>query len=395
MDTVIIKIYGPSKFEIRNKALFLPELTKRRYEDLSPTEKKPARHRPYLRKFRLEAPKAERYLPRVEIFETLAEDQKSVRYILTAEFSIPKLLYGNSLQEITEKDKQKVFLYLQSALSSVGIGIEIAVIAEAKVSGVHFCKNILLPEKMRMAGILDELSKMDISKAVDVTSTQFKNGGRVLNVYSGTIDRSFYDKVSDALRPKNKRSDKNRINYERGIIEEYKLENREVFRYEYRIKKGQTIKRELNKILGRDKTTSVIFSELFTVGLHKTILIKSWKMLLERPENQLALFNSPDCLVLLTHIFSKSKTEVNNPYSMNNAFISYGLARAIKDHGAKEIKRSVFAIWNTDHPERLTRKIKKAADLASGLPFSNSIVFIDQALEKFEIITLALLENVV
>lgn len=393
MDTVIIKIYGPRKFGVRNGSIFLPELATRKYENLSPSEKESLPRRPYLKKFRLEIPKTERYLPKVEIFETLVKDLKTVRYVLNLEFSLPKLLYGNSLQEITEEDKQKVFLCLQSALESVGITIETSTIAEAKISAVHFCKNIPLSRTMRISGILDELAKVDINKTVDVTSTKFKNGGRVLNIHSGTIERSFYDKISDATRPKNKRTDKSRIDYERSIIEKYKLEKREVFRYEYRIKKGQTLKREINTILGRDTKTVVTFSELFTGGLYKNILLKSWRALLERPENQLALFDSPDTLALLAHIFSRARTDKNSPYSMNNALISYGITRAIKDHGAKEIKKTVFALWNNDHPERLTKKIEKAANLASGLPFSNNIVFVDSGLEEFKVITSALLEN--
>ncbi len=199
----------------------------------------------------------------VEIFETLTEDRKDIRYILKAEFSVPKLLYGNSLQEVTEADKDKVFSALQSSLAIVNIMIEKSIIANARVSGVHFCKNIPLPVTLKMREVLNELKRVDISKAVDVMSTQFKNGGRVLNIYSGTIERSFYDKISDSMRPKNKRSDKSHIDYERAVVEKYNLQDREVFRYEYRLKKMQTIKREINGVLGRDALTLVVFNDLF------------------------------------------------------------------------------------------------------------------------------------
>jgi len=73
--------------------------------------------------------------------------------------------------------------------------------------------------------------------------------------------------------------------------------------------------------------------------------------------------------------------------------ISYGLARAIRDHGAKEAKRAIFSIWNTDHTERLTRKIEASAALTRGLSYSNTIALIDSAFERFEHIDLALLEK--
>jgi hypothetical protein len=228
---------------------------------------------------------------------------------------------------------------------------------------------------------------------IDITRTEVKNGGRVLHIYSGTVERIFYDKVADAMRPKVKRKDKGRINHERAIIERYGLQNREVFRYEYRVKKAQTVKREVNTALGREPKTFVAFKDLFTPNLCKIMILKSWHKLIQRPENQLALFGPMDNLALLLHILAQAKKLGGEGHSMNRALISYGLARAIRDHGAKEMRRAIFSIWNTDHTERLTHKIEKAAELTRDLPYSNAIVFIDKAFEQFELITLPLLEN--
>ncbi len=390
MDTVIIKIYGPHKLQIMNKSWFLPELTKREYSQLSPTEKQSMR--PYLRHFVFHPPHQEGYLPKVEIFETLTKGRDGVQYILKLEFSVPKLLYGNSLQEIVEGDKETVFLRLKSCLANVGITIEIRDISEARVSGVHFCKNELLPTTIRMQEILNELELVDISKVVDITRTKFKKGGGVLNVYWGVIEQCFYEKVSDALRPKNKRSDKGRIDYEREIIKRCNLQDCEVFRYEYRVKKTQTVMREINAVLGREPKTFVSFSDLFTPGLFKKMILKSWRGLIQRPENQLALIGSKDNLGLFLHILAQAK-KLPKQHSMNRALISYGLARAIRDHGAKEVRRAIFSIWDTDHTERLTQKIEAAVELIRGLPYSNGIVFIDKAFERFAPMTLDILHS--
>lgn len=246
---------------------------------------------------------------------------------------------------------------------------------------------------MRMREILGELGRMDISKAVDVTETQIKNGGRLLNFWSGTKEHCFYDKVSDSLKPKNKRSDKGRIDYEKTFIEQYKLQDREIFRYEYRIKKTQTTKSAINTLLGRKPDTQAVFKDLFTPNLLKNLILTSWHKLIERPENQLSLFGKIDRLKLLLHIFSEAKKQGEKAHSMNNAFISYGIATAILDNGAKELRGIVSESWNKDHPERLTKKIKIASDLTSGLPYSNNIAFIDSAIEKFELISLTSLQK--
>ena len=389
MDTVVIKIYGPRRFQISNKSWFLPELTKREFCQLSDTEKRSTRL--YLRHFVFHPPHQDGYLPKIEIFETLNSSRDQVIYILKAEFSLPKLIYGNSLQEVSGVDFERALQMFRNALGKVGIVIGDETIANARVSGVHFCKNVRLPRTIQMQEILSELQRVDINKVVDVTKKEFKHGGQVLHIYSGTIERVFYDKVSDALRPKVKRKDKGRILRERGIIEKYELSHREVFRYEYRIKKAQTVMREVNTALGRKPKTLVVFKDLFTLGLCKTMMLQSWRGLLQRPENQLALLGPLDNLGLLMQIIANVQKQ-GKVHSMNNAFSAYGLIRAINEHGAKEVRRAISANWNNDHPERLTRKIEVAVELTRGLPYSNCIAFVDTALERYELLTPRLLE---
>ena len=67
-------------------------------------------------------------------------------------------------------------------------------------------KNVLLPRHIRMQEILAELARMDKGKVVDITTKEFKRGGQALQIYSGTREWAFYDKVADAMRPKIKRS---------------------------------------------------------------------------------------------------------------------------------------------------------------------------------------------
>ncbi|MEI7720224.1 MAG: hypothetical protein WCI89_03390 [bacterium] len=392
MDTVIIKIQGPQKFQMTDlaKSWFLPELTRRHFHQLSKTEQQSTQL--YLRHFVLKPPFADAYLPKIEVFETLNKTRDDVRYVLKMAFSVPKLLYGSSLQEASGHDFERVLYALEKALSGVGVTIENSALINASVSAVDFCKNIPLPPEIRMQEILAELLLVDINKVVDVTLKEEKNGGRWLHVYSGTIERVFYDKIADAMRPKVKRKDKGRMARERATIEHYKLTNCEVFRYEYRIKKGQTVKREINAALGREPKTPVGFKDLFAPNLCKTIVLKSWRGLIQRPENQLALLAPIEGLGLLDHIIAEALKH-SGAHSINKALASYGLACAIRDRGAKEVRRVVSVGRNKDHPERLTRKIEAAAALTRGLPYSNGIAFVDAALEQHELITKELLER--
>ncbi|MFA6476536.1 MAG: hypothetical protein WCV68_03950 [Candidatus Paceibacterota bacterium] len=244
-----------------------------------------------------------------------------------------------------------------------------------------------------MREIISELEKIDLNKVFDISDKQCKKGARVLNIHSGTIDWSFYDKISDSIRPKNKRSDKGRIDHERTFIERYNLQDREVFRYEYRIKKTQTVKREINILLQRDYQTPVVFKDLFVPSIMKTLVLNSWKAIIERPENQLSLFATADRLSLFLHILTEARKQGERAYTLNTALVSYGLAIVIKDHGAKEVRGAIFDLWNTDHTERLTKKIDLASELMRGLPYTNNIAFINNALERFELISLTFLEK--
>lgn len=395
MDTVIIKIYGLEKFRVTLPSLFVPEFSVRRFSDLSLTEQTSVRaNRPYLRRFILKPDfRQGEYLPGVDIFEAIADDRKSLQYTLQSDFSTPKLLYRNSIQEIVESSRDAVFHKLKSSLASLGILTDIRHVEDAHISAIHFCKNALLPADLRMEKILDELYRVDINKVVDVDSKETKQGGRVLNLYSGTRERVFYEKISDSLRPKNKRKDKHHIEYEREIVEQYNLSHRQVFRYEYRLKKTQTLMSEINAALGRNYKTSVLFKDLFTPGLFKTMVLKSWRDIIKRPENQLALMNPADSLALLLHILSEAHNAGTTAHSLNKALVSYGLARGIRDHGAKQIRELVFSVWNNEHPERFTQKIGVAADLMRGIPYSNGIAFVDKAIEEFKPVTLESLRN--
>jgi hypothetical protein len=392
MDTVVMKIQGPRKFRVANISWFSPELNRRDFRDLSPTEKQSTRL--YLRSFRFAPPYQDAYLPKIEVFETLNEDRDEIFYTLQATFSVPKLLYGNSVQEVSENDLGGVVSAFRKTLSQAGIDIESRSIANARVSQAHFCKNVLLPQNIRMQEVLAELKRTDVSKAVDITETEFKHGGQVLHIYSQSVERVFYDKVLDATRPKGKRKDKGRMEKEREVLDRYGLQHREIFRYEYRLKKNQTLKRDVNAALNRPYQTPILLKDLFEPQVCKTIVLKSWRDLIQRPENQLALLGTIDDLTLLLHIIDGARKQ-GAAHSMNRALISYGLTRAIRDHGVKEVRRAVAAKWNTDHGERLTSKMKTAAALTAGLPYSNAIVFVATAIEQFECINPSMLENVV
>jgi hypothetical protein len=126
------------------------------------------------------------------------------------------------------------------------------------------------------------------------------------------------------------------------------------------------------------------------------MVLKSWREVIQKPQNQLALRDPGDTLSLLLHILSKAHESGRNAHSLNKALTSYGLARVIKEHGAKQIRELVNGVWKGDHiPERFAKKITAAAELLDGIPYSNGIAFLDKAIEDFKPIDLDSLRNMI
>lgn len=401
MDTLSFRL-NHENFLITNLANFIPEYSRRSYSEISEREKNRSKNpeNRYLRRFVLHPIKdkeEEIYVPSVEVYEKVDSNLERIYYeaVITVH-SIPKLVFGNNFEEVQVFNKEKIISLLVQRLKSIGVHTTEESISQAPVSVVHFCKNIVLPSNISIRNILSDLSHTDMGKAYDTTEDvrrqRNKNNSSVVHLYCGTREWCFYDKIDDLLQPKGKRIDKYRTTYEKELLSTYDFKDLEVFRFEYRLNKHQTIKSEINNFLKRPYTERVVISDLFTENLWKTILISAWNRVLQRPENQLALFSYDDSLDLLLCILSKSKSENLNAHSQNKALWVYGLIRAIKDHGAKTIKYELNKIWrNKDN--RLIDKLMEANNFISGMSMPQGISYVTEQLEKFENTKMNLLEK--
>ncbi len=402
MDTISFRI--KENFRITERANFNTEFSVRNFSDLSQKERirsKELKGNEYLRKFILHPIKDEEdtYYPSVEVYEKADAIIGRVIYEMVITIhSIPKLLFGNNFEEIKVLDKDRIVALTTQRLAEAGIIVSGEAIKQAPVSVVHFCKNIILPKEIAIRSILSDLSRTDMGKAYDTTEDvrrqRNKNAGKVVHLFCGSREWCFYDKADDARQPKNKRADKTRTTYEKELLSSPTFENLEVFRYEYRLNKYQTIRSELYALLGKTYQDKITVADLFTDGLWKTVLARGWKNILQRPENQLALLSYTSSLDLLLHILRNAKLENPSAHSQNKALWIYGLAQAIKEHGAKTVKNELNKVWaNKDN--RLLEKLDIATELVRDIPVPQGISYITQQLDKFELISLTSLEKVI
>jgi hypothetical protein len=295
--------------------------------------------------------------------------------------------------EIEESDREKVLRTLHERLRLVGVDIDRQAIADGYVKVLHIAKNILLPTNIRLREIQDVLCKGDLGKNVQVSDTRHIDGGRVVQYRSGVREHVFYDKIADIKQTKTKGADKDRAINEDGIVDICNLADREVLRFEYRLKTSAVTRKEINSFLGRPLTEPILFKEIFSEDLWKKVLNGAWQNLIERSENQLAFLDPINSLDLFLHIMKKASTEDKDGHSQNNALTSFGLALLLKEIGCKAVLDELSRVWSEKAEPRLKNKVLEAVRLTEGISKFDGIDFVTQALQKFEILTLDRLQQ--
>ena len=171
--------------------------------------------------------------------------------MLKIEFSIPKLLYGNNFDEVTEADFEKVIARLRERLDDMGIVVVPEMLRKASVSAIHYSKNIPLTDYSTPQPILTELAKANLGLRLDLNQTDFRNEGHAVKFRANSFEIVLYDKMKD-LR-KAKLSEKRAI--ERDNLIQLELFERftvprpfEVIRMEVRLNKRAKITSLLKKL---------------------------------------------------------------------------------------------------------------------------------------------------
>lgn len=380
LDTVAIRITYPN-FMVGNPNLFTPALI---INDKT-TDFNYGRHK--FQKFTQNATFADKqagiYLPRLTVYQRF-EDFK-VRYDLHIEFSVPKLLNGNSVQEYNDTDFDRVIEELQARLSQMGIKIFKALLRKAIVVKAHFGKNIVLPAPMTVRDAISTLYKADIGKTKDVNVRHYGNNGQALYFYASSANIIFYDKLKDIQTPKAKAIDKDKLYLERMFTDIWNDEQKpEILRFEIRLAKQQSLTAFLSKIKG-EKIKETAFEELFNKELWQKTLLTKWSEIIKSPASQLAFkLERPTEEVFDAMIAGLTSKKKKQAHSLNAALASLGLYTLINQYGVRKTRDKIEKNWTSKSWARLSPKIKVAATTLRGTPPSLAISEIQSALEKFE-----------
>tara|TARA_Y100000310_G_scaffold288684_2_gene314562 strand:- start:8538 stop:9659 length:1122 start_codon:yes stop_codon:yes gene_type:complete len=211
------------------------------------------------------------YRPRVAVI--IRGRQK----LLKIEFSAPKLIFGNNVDEVSEKDADEIYRTLQKRLVDFGVIADLSILRRASVSACHFSKNFVLKDGYTAQGIIKELQKINLNKRMDLTRDRFMNDGESLHYYANNHSFVLYDKIRDLNKPKKRAIDKDQTIQQLSLFRELdKRKNTEILRMEIRL----SFKRKLGDTLenlGYDR--ELIFDDVFNPKLAKDVIQSYWQKL--------------------------------------------------------------------------------------------------------------------
>lgn len=145
---------------------------------------------------------------------------------LKIEFSIPKLLFGNNFDELSDNDFSDTIKRLKEALLDMWVQVQDGKLEKAVVSTIHYGKNIILDDYTIVSKVLSLVAKTKISERLDVGKTEYQNGGELFRLHTKTFQIVLYDKIADLRKSEARWVDKDMklINYQMSLFDDIQRE---------------------------------------------------------------------------------------------------------------------------------------------------------------------------
>jgi len=319
---------------------------------------------------------AGRYLPRLTLSKRKGPNGFALS--LRVEFSAPKLIFGNNFDELQSCDFPKVLTALREALGLMGIRVSHNVLRTARVSAIHYSKNLAFTDFTTCLMVMSELDLIDLTKRLDLSQTDYRNEGHAVRYHASSYEVTFYDKIKDL--------EKARYSEKRGIERDYGAQiemfrdsaafprQLEVLRMEARLGKRPKIKSVLNAVGVHAELT---FEALLDAGLAKAVLMQFWAEIKRQlPLIDPAVASRPEDLLASLASAGRGAARIGKLLQQLGCVL---LARSvgIRGAGAALSRHCSARSW-----QRYKRELK-ALPLSSGQGFS-ALRRVDEELSKFK-----------
>lgn len=315
-----------------------------------------------------------KYFPRLTGYKRRFSQDDNIRI----EFSAPKLLYLNNLDELEDRDFPKIIETLQERLKTMGINVFKPIIENASVSSVHFSKNILLQDGYTASHLISEMSKINLRKSFDFAKTRFINDGQSLYAHATSHQFVIYDKIADLGKDKKRAIDKEQTHYQKSLFDELnkRSELQEIIRFEIRINHKQKLNKLL-ETLGYQKNPS--FKEVFNNEMSQKIVMDYWKKIIK--ERNRGLFSISLTIKDMLHTLFLSDKKLKP----KQAIYLLGLFMLARDENGMRQLRTIVSNRARDRTwYRIEKDVQKASELITKNKVRDWVPQIDKALEDYK-----------
>ena len=294
------------------------------------------------------------------------------------EFSVPKLLYLNNLDELEDKDFPEVVETLKDRLQTMGIVVSKSILEKASVSSVHFSKNIQVEDGYTVTHLISEMNKVNLRKSFDFAKTRFMNDGQSLYAHTTAHQLVIYDKIADLGKDKKRAIDKDQNPYQRSLFAELNKdpELNEVIRFEIRLNHKQKMNKVIEE-LGYAKNPT--FKEVFSTELSKKVVNSYWQKLIK--ERNLGLFSIAisvkDILRILFMADKKLKPK--------QAIYLLGLFQLARDENGMRQLRTIISKRSHDRTwYRIAKDMQQASELITKNKLRDWVTQLDKKLADYK-----------
>jgi len=303
--------------------------------------------------------------------------KRGKKIFLKIEFSAPKLLFGNNLDEVNETDFNKVVDILQKRVWEMGVRLWTVEIENAEVLGFHPSKNIPLSKGYTSSFAIRELSKLNLDQKLDLEKVSFRNTGEALQLYCNRHSFVLYDKINDLNKPAKRAIDKNQTKQQIDLFEYIKRgeRNLEVLKLEVRLSHKRKMKEVLEKV-GFSHTP--LFKNIFKKDLCQKIVKLYWNNFFGKDRFLFGIINSPQ-KILQAILIKCPKTKIKT------AIFLMGLILLCKDEEGIRGLRSITKNYRPKNNWGTLRKyLKKRENEVLTVPLHGFIKDIERTINEFK-----------
>jgi len=296
---------------------------------------------------------------------------------LKIEFSAPKMLFDNNLDEAQDSDFNELVLKIQNVVRGMGVMLWTHEIENANVIGFHPSKNIILTKGYTSSFAIRELSKINLSQKMDLERVGFRNDGESIQLYSNRHSIVFYDKINDLTKPAKRAIDKDQTKQQTNLFEFIKKEkkNIEVLRFEIRISHKDKMVEILDRIGFKERPT---LKSIFKKDLCQKIVSLYWNDLFGSNLFLFNTYNNPQKILEMI-LMKYPKTKIRT------AVMLVGLKLLCKDDAGVRGFRKIAGSYKPKTNWLTLRKyLKKFEDEFFTIPIHGFVKDIKNSIKEFE-----------